>query len=105
MSRGWWYIIVGVMFERFWVNGLAHANAWYWWGLTVLGLIGSFYFILQADRLLPVGTVYAVFVGLGTVGAVATGTLLFGEALPLSKILLVVLLLIGVGGLKMVTEE
>jgi paired small multidrug resistance pump len=105
MSKGWWYILIGVTFEMFWVNGLAHADTWYWWVLTVVGLIGSFYFILLADRVLPVGTVYAVFVGLGTVGAVSTGTWLFDEPLPLSKILLVLLLLVGVVGLKMVTEE
>ncbi len=54
---------------------------------------------------LPVGTVYAVFTGLGTGGTVVGEMLLFGEPFQWSKTLLIALLLAGVVGLKLVTDR
>lgn len=51
------------------------------------------------------GTVYSVFVGLGTAGTVIADMVLFGEPFKLMKLVLVVILLAGVIGLKMVTNE
>lgn len=65
----------------------------------------QFYLMIMAGRVLPVGTVYAVFVGMGTAGTVLSEIIFFGEPLKLSKIILVFVLLLGVLGLKLVTNE
>ncbi len=61
--------------------------------------------MITAGRDLPVGTVYAVFVGLGTVGTVFSDIVFFGESFKVTKIVLTLTLLIGVIGLKLVTKD
>lgn len=80
-------------------------------GFTVLGptlwtivlLVVSFGLLAKAFRVLPAGTGYAVFTGIGAVGTLIVGALLFDEALSGWKILLVMTLIIGIIGLKQVT--
>lgn len=60
--------------------------------------------MIMAGRKLPVGTIYAVFVGLGTAGTVLSEILFFGEPFKVEKALLILLLLAGVIGLKLVTQ-
>lgn len=105
MNISWINVLIGSFFEVFWVIGLKHANGFWTWTGTVLSIIVSFYLIIRAGRKLPVGTVYAVFVGLGTAGTVLSEVLLFGEPIKLEKILLILLLLAGVIGLKILTKE
>ena len=105
MNTSWINVLIGSFFEVFWVIGLKHANGFWTWTGTVLSIIISFYLIIRAGRKLPVGTVYAVFVGLGTAGTVLSEVLLFGEPIKLEKILLILLLLAGVIGLKILTKE
>lgn len=61
--------------------------------------------MIMAGKKLPVGTVYAVFVGLGTAGTVFSEILLFDEPFKLEKIVLILVLLAGVIGLKLVTKD
>lgn len=61
--------------------------------------------MIMAGRKLPVGTVYAVFVGLGTAGTVLSEIIIFNEAFSGAKLLLVGILLAGVIGLKLVTKD
>ena len=72
---------------------------------TAIAIAVSFYLMIMAGKTLPVGTVYAVFVGLGTAGTVIADILFFGESFNIAKIGLIALLLIGVVGLKLVTKE
>ncbi|MDQ0976531.1 multidrug transporter EmrE-like cation transporter [Neobacillus niacini] len=65
----------------------------------------SFYLIIMAGRKLPVGTVYAVFVGLGTAGTVLSEIIFFGEPVKVEKMILILLLLVGVLGLKLLTKD
>ena len=103
MKTDWIKVFVAALFEVFWVVGLKHADDFWTWAGTVISIIISFYGMIMAGRKLPVGTVYAVFVGLGTAGTVISEILFFGEPLKMSKVLLVLLLLAGVIGLKLVT--
>ncbi|ALS01724.1 multidrug resistance protein SMR [Enterococcus silesiacus] len=105
MNKDWIKLMIGAFFEVLWVIGMKHSNMWWEILLTVLAIFISFYALIRAGETLPVGTAYAVFVGLGTAGTVITGILFFGEEFKISKILLIVLLLIGVMGLKFVTGE
>lgn len=105
MNRQWVKIIIASILEVCWVIGLAHAyNFWTWFG-TILALFISNYLMVTAAQVLPAGTVYAVFVGLGTAGTVISDILFFGEPFKWEKILFISLLLIGVIGLKLVTDH
>ncbi|MGG1616080.1 DMT family transporter [Paenibacillus sp. NRS-1782] len=105
MNRSWIYVFIGGLIEVVWVSGLKHADSALAWIVTVLAMIASFYLIMKAASRLPVGTVYAVFTGLGTGGTVVSEMLLFEEPFQWSKTLLIALLLAGVVGLKLVTDR
>jgi paired small multidrug resistance pump len=74
-------------------------------GGTVIAIIVSFYLMIRASRALPVGTVYAVFVGLGTAGTVVAELVLFDAPVKLLKMMLIALLLAGVTGLKLLSPK
>jgi paired small multidrug resistance pump len=101
----WMKVFIAAFFEVFWVIGLKHADSFLDWAGTAIAIIVSFYGLIAAGRHLPVGTVYAVFVGLGTVGTTAADLLYFGEPFNLNKIFFIMLLLFGVIGLKLVTDH
>ncbi|CEG28822.1 DMT family transporter [Bacillus sp. B-jedd] len=105
MNANWVKVLIAAFFEVFWVIGLKHADSVLEWAGTAFAIIASFYLLIDASRKLPVGTVYAVFVGLGTAGTVFTDIVFFGEPFKIAKIMLILVLLIGVMGLKLVTIE
>ncbi|RFU63007.1 DMT family transporter [Peribacillus glennii] len=105
MNSDWLKVVTAAFFEVLWVIGLKHADGFWSWTGTVIAIIISFYGMIMAGKRLPAGTVYAVFVGLGTAGTVISEMIIFGEPVKLSKILLILLLLGGVIGLKLVTTE
>lgn len=101
----WIKIIIGAIFEVGWVVGLTHANNTIEWILTVIAIVVSFYLLINASKYLPVGTSYAVYVGLGATGVTIVDFALFGEPVVIGKVILIVTLIIGVIGLKLVTRE
>ena len=105
MNRDWVNIFIAAFFEVFWVIGLKHANGFWTWTGTAIAIVISFYLMIMAGRKLPVGTVYAVFVGLGTAGTVFSEILFFEEPFKMEKVLMIILLLAGVIGLKLVTTK
>lgn len=105
MNRHWIMVLAAGLMEVVWVSGLKHANSVIEWAGTIAAIIISFVVLIYATRYLPVGTVYAVFTGLGTMGTVIAEMVFFGEPFRIIKLVLVVVLLVGVVGLKLVTEE
>lgn len=105
MNANWIKVMIAAFFEVFWVIGLKHADDVWTWAGTVIAIAVSFYLMIMAGKNLPVGTVYAVFVGLGTAGTVFSDIVFFGEPFKLAKILLILVLLAGVIGLKLVTKD
>lgn len=103
--KEWSLLVVAAAFEVMWVIGLKHATTLPEWGLTVVAIIISFGLLIRSGKKLPVGTAYAVFVGLGTVGTVLTDALVFGQPLGWMQILFIGLLLAGIIGLKQMTKE
>ena len=61
--------------------------------------------MISASKQLPVGTVYAVFVGIGVAGTVIADMLFFGEPFTIMKVVLLLLLLVGIIGLKLSTND
>ncbi|MEW9670006.1 multidrug efflux SMR transporter [Ammoniphilus sp. 3BR4] len=105
MDRDWIFVVLAGFFEFIWVTGLKHSNTLWEWIGTIAAIYISFYVLIRASKRLPVGTVYAVFTGIGTAGTVLIEVIFFGEPFSWLKLLLILLLLSGVFGLKVVTKE
>ena len=105
MNKYWLIVIISTLFEVGWVMGLKHSSSFLEWTATILAIIISFSGLIYASRKIPVGTAYAVFVGLGTAGTVIVEMLFFSEPFKLIKLLLIGLLLVGVVGLKLLSGD
>ena len=68
--------------------------------LTIVGMIVSFGFLSQATKVLPLGTAYAIWTGIGAVGALVIGIVLFKEPATPARMFFAALLLVGILGLK-----
>lgn len=105
MDKNWASVGIAALFEVGWVIGMKHAVGPLEITGTVIAVIASFYLMIRASRALPVGTVYAVFVGLGTAGTVVAELVLFEAPVNGLKLLLIALLLAGVTGLKLLSPQ
>ncbi|EMN5851081.1 TPA: quaternary ammonium compound efflux SMR transporter SugE, partial [Enterobacter hormaechei subsp. xiangfangensis] len=72
--------------------------------ITIAAMIVSIVMLSWAMRTLPVGTAYAVWTGIGAVGAAITGILLLGESASLARIASLALIVAGIIGLKLSTH-
>lgn len=104
MNKHWLFVFIAGILEVVWVAGLKYSDTWYEWLGTAVVIIISFDVFIRASRNLPLGTVYAVFTGLGAAGTVISEMLFFGEPFSIVKILLICLLIAGVIGLKTITK-
>jgi len=68
-------------------------------------MIGSFYCLSLAIKTLPLGTAYAIWTGIGAVGAAILGMYLFGESREISKIICIMLIVAGFVGLKLASAH
>ncbi len=73
--------------------------------LTLIALAGSMYLLSKAAQTLPIGTAYAIWVGIGAVGASIFGILLFKEPLTAPRMLFMALLIISIVGLKFTASQ
>lgn len=99
----WVYLIVAGGLEVFWSTCLKLSEGFSvlrFSILTVIGMVFSFLFLSQATKTLPLGTSYAIWTGIGALGAVIVGVLLFKESVSPLRLMFVALLLIGIIGLK-----
>ncbi len=69
--------------------------------LTGIAIVLSMLLLARAARTLPIGTAYAVWVGVGVVGAAIGGVLLFDEAVSPLRVLSLLLVIAGIAGLKL----
>lgn len=105
MNKYWLYVVLASIFEVYWVAGLKYSESILEWIFTIMAIITTFLLLPLTAKYLPIGTVYAVFAGLGTVGTVLVEIIVYGEPFHLLKILLIGTLLVGVIGLKKVSSE
>ncbi|MRH44510.1 QacE family quaternary ammonium compound efflux SMR transporter [Aquibacillus halophilus] len=105
MNKYWLYVVLAALFEVYWVAGLKHSEGITEWGLTIIAIVATFILLPVTAKHLPIGTVYAVFAGLGTAGTVIVEITVYGEPFHLLKVILIGTLLIGVIGLKQVSSE
>lgn len=72
---------------------------------TIGSMVGSVWLLALAVRTLPLGTAYAIWTGIGAVGAFILGIILFGESASAARIASVTLILAGLVGLKLTTAS
>jgi quaternary ammonium compound-resistance protein SugE len=102
----WLYLVVAGLFEIGWPLGLKKGwgpdGAQPWWLLfAVVTMAISGALLLLAQRTIPIGTAYAVWTGIGAVGAFVTGVLLFGDSASALRIASIGLIVAGIIGLKL----
>ncbi len=101
----WLLVFAAGLLEIFWPLGLKYSDTIFEWTVTVIAVVISFALLIKAYGKLPAGTVYAVFTGMGTIGIFLIDSLYFGTPAGWQKILFFSFIVIGVIGLKLVTEE
>lgn len=100
----WVLLIVAGILESGWAIGLKYTDGFtkFWPSLlTIVTIVVSMFMLSVAARTLPIGTAYAVWVGIGAAGAVILGIVLLGEPISFARIFFLVLLLVAIAGLKM----
>ena len=99
----WLYLIVAGLLEVAWAMGLKYSAGFTKLGpsvFTVITMIGSFALLAQALRVLPIGTAYAIWTGIGAVGTAILGMAVLGEPRDVARILCILLIVAGIIGLK-----
>ena len=100
----WLFLLCAGLLEVCWATGLKYSE-----GFsrplpslfTLATLAGSMVLLALAARSLPLGTAYGVWVGIGAVGALVAGVVLFGEALTPGRLAFAGLLVVSIAGLKL----
>lgn len=101
----WLYVILAGLFEVVGVTGIARisnkANITNY-AITLIGFSISFLFLALAMEHMPMGTAYAVWTGIGTIGSAAIGIILFNESRSAKRIFFIAVVLMAVIGLKLI---
>lgn len=100
----WVFLLLAGLFEIGWVLGLKYSEGFtrLWPSVwTVVSLALSMALLAKAVRTLPIGTAYAVWTGIGAVGAALLGMLLFGESREPVRLGCIALIALGIVGLKL----
>jgi quaternary ammonium compound-resistance protein SugE len=101
----WIYLFFAGLFEIGWAIGLKYTNGFTRLvptALTLASMIVSLGLLGIALKSLPVGTAYAVWTGIGTVGTAALGIYLLGEPATVMRLVCIGLIVAGIVGLKIV---
>jgi quaternary ammonium compound-resistance protein SugE len=100
----WILLFIAGVLEVAWAAGLKSSEGFTRLGpsvFTLITAIGSFVLLAMAMRQLPLGTAYAVWTGIGAVGAFVFGIVFLGEALSAARIVSALLIVAGLVGLKL----
>lgn len=102
----WLVLIAAGLLEAGWAIGLKYTEGFTKLVpsvLTVAAIVGSMWMLAWCAKTLPIGTAYAVWVGIGATGAAALGVALLGEPLSWGRGFFLVLLVVSIIGLKVTT--
>jgi quaternary ammonium compound-resistance protein SugE len=104
----WLILIVAGLIETAWAVGLKYTDGLtrFWPSVfTVVGIVTSIVLLSISVRTLPIGTAYAVWVGIGAAGTALIGILLLGESANPGRLCFLLLLVIAIIGLKMTSQH
>lgn len=100
----WIYLLLAGIFEIVWAVGLRYTEGFtklYPSIMTLSGMLISFLLLAQSLKVLPIGTAYAVWTGIGAVGTVIYGIYFLGEPVTLIRMGCILLIIIAIIGLKL----
>ncbi|CAM4382017.1 Guanidinium exporter [Bordetella muralis] len=100
----WIILVLAGLFEVVWAVGLKYTEGFTRLvpsAVTLVGMLISFWLLSLAMKTLPLGTAYAIWVGIGAIGAFVAGLVLFHEALSPMRVISVLLIAAGLIGLKL----
>ena len=100
----WLIVLIAGLMETGWAIGLKYSDGFtrFWPSVaTVVGALGSFWLLSIAMKTLPVGTAYAVWVGIGAVGTAVLAVALFDEPVSLLRVAGILLIVAGIAALKL----
>lgn len=103
-SLAWLLLVVAGLLDVAWAISMKYADGYRrpGWTLLSLALLGSFVWLLgRALAVLPVGTAYAVWTGIGAIGTAVLGVVLFDEPLDAVRFASIALVVVGILGLKL----
>jgi quaternary ammonium compound-resistance protein SugE len=106
MTTAWLYLIGAGLAEVVWATTLKKTEGWThlgWSSITAAAMGISFWLLAAALREIPMGTAYAIWVGIGAVGVAAVGIILFGESTSPAKLGFLALIVVGIAGLKWIS--
>ena len=104
----WIYLLIAGALEITWAVAMKMSN-----GFTVLissiitgvGYIASAVFLAIALKQLQLGTAYAMWTGMGIVGTTLFGVFLFHEELSILQVICIILIVVGIAGLKILAKD
>ena len=102
----WSYLVVAGVLEIVWAIGLKYAAGFSRHVpsvVTIAAMLASVWFLALALRTIPVGTGYAVWTGIGSIGTAILGIILFGEPATAARLACIGLIVVGIAGLKLVS--
>jgi quaternary ammonium compound-resistance protein SugE len=100
----WAILLIAGVCETAWAIGLKYANGFtVFWpsAITLIIAVASFLLLGAAMKSLPVGTAYAVWTGIGTLGTAILAVVLFGEPVTLLRVGGILLIVAGIAALKL----
>ncbi|WDD94760.1 quaternary ammonium compound efflux SMR transporter SugE [Burkholderia sp. FERM BP-3421] len=104
----WVLLFVAGLLEVAWAAGMKSSAGFTRLGpsiFTIVTALGSFILLAIAMRELPLGTAYAVWTGIGAVGAFIFGIVMMGEAVSVARVASALLILVGLIGLKLSSAD
>ncbi len=107
VAKAWTLLFVAGLFEIVWALGLKYSDGFSRLVpsvIVVLGAAVSFWLLAIAMRVLPAGTAYAVWTGIGAAGTALLGIALLGESANATRLFCIALIVAGVLGLKAAGE-
>jgi quaternary ammonium compound-resistance protein SugE len=101
------YVLAAGLLEVIWAVGLKYTDGFtrLWPSvITVVAFAGSLFLLALAVKTIPIGTGYAMFVGIGAVGAALLGIILFDEPTDPARMFFLTLLVVSLVGLRLTSE-
>ena len=99
----WTYLIISGAVDVAWALSMKKADGfgnWPWTAVSIALLAVFVYLLTKALQVLPVGTAYAVWTGIGAAGSVIAGIVFFAEPLTISRLAWIAVVVTGIVGLK-----
>ena len=99
-NKEWAFVVLTCFLELCWILGFSIATEYWHWIIIISLILIDLTFLTNACKTIPTGTVYAIFSGVGAIGATFIDMFLFNREIKVIQIFFVALIIIGVVQLK-----